>query len=83
MTDWLNVTEAATYLKVPPSYVRRLVLERRVRFHKLGKYLRFTCEDLDAAARPIEPIISVSRTRRRGSLPSMPSSAFGRRRPAS
>ena len=61
MTDWLDVDDAASYLKVPTSYIRRLVLERRVRFHKLGKYLRFTGEDLDAVVRirVVEPVPDV------------------------
>ncbi len=49
MTVWLDVDAASAYLRVAPSYVRRLVLERRVRYYKLGKYVRFTADDLDAA----------------------------------
>ncbi len=44
---YLDVSGAAAYLAVPVSFVRRLVLERRVRYYKLGKYLRFDPVDLD------------------------------------
>lgn len=44
----MNVDSAAEYLCVSPRYVRRLVRERRVAFHKVGKHLRFDRRDLDA-----------------------------------
>lgn len=44
----LDVAGAATYLGVTQPFVRRLVLERRVRYYKLGKFVRFRVVDLDA-----------------------------------
>jgi excisionase family DNA binding protein len=47
-SDLLDVEGAAAYLGVPETYVRRIVLEKRVIYYKLGKYLRFKSSDLDA-----------------------------------
>jgi len=44
----LDVAGAARYLGVTVAFVRRLVLERRVRYFKLGKFVRFRPADLDA-----------------------------------
>ncbi len=44
----LTVSEAAAYLNVTERYVRRLVAERRVAYHKVGRLLRFHRADLDA-----------------------------------
>jgi len=45
-------------LGVPVRFVRRLVAERRVRFVKLGRYVRFDPADLDAlvAAGVVVPV---------------------------
>lgn len=43
----LTLDEAAQYLNVTDRYVRRLVAERRVAYHKLGRLLRFRQADLD------------------------------------
>lgn len=43
----LTVREAAAYLNVTERYMRRLVAERRVAYHKLGRLLRFRPSDLD------------------------------------
>lgn len=43
----LSVDEAATYLSVSGRFIRRLVAERRIRYYKIGKYVRFNPEDLD------------------------------------
>jgi excisionase family DNA binding protein len=56
----LDVAGAADYLGVSEAFVRRLVLERRVRYYKVGKFVRFRPVDLDAfveAGRrdPVEP----------------------------
>jgi excisionase family DNA binding protein len=40
--------EAAAYLGVSERFIRRLVQERRIPFHRVGKFLRFDVEDLDA-----------------------------------
>lgn len=56
----LDVAGAAAHLGVSEAFVRRLVLERRVRYFKVGKFVRFRSLDLDAfveAGRrdPVEP----------------------------
>ncbi len=49
-TRYLTLGEAAVYLNVTERYMRRVVSERKVRFYKLGKFLRFDAVDLDALA---------------------------------
>ncbi len=44
----LDVTGAAAYLGVTEAFVRRLVLEKRIRYFKVGKFVRFRPVDLDA-----------------------------------
>jgi excisionase family DNA binding protein len=44
----VDVAGAAAYLGVTEGFVRRLVLERRVRYFKLGKFVRFRTVDLNA-----------------------------------
>lgn len=53
----LDVARAAAYLGVKESFVRRLVLEKRVRYYKVGRLLRFRSADLDAllAAAVVDP----------------------------
>ena len=46
--NYLNVQEAAEYLNTSVRFVRRLVAERRVTFHKIGRHVRFAASDLDA-----------------------------------
>lgn len=46
--DLLTVDQAAERLGTPVRFVRRLVAERRVRFYKVGRYIRFDSRDLDA-----------------------------------
>lgn len=57
MTALLTVEEAAIELGTPVRFVRRLVHERRIRFHKIGKYVRIARADLDAfvAAGEVSP----------------------------
>jgi excisionase family DNA binding protein len=43
-----DLAGAASYLNVNVRYVRRLVAERRVRYLKVGRLLRFRVEDLEA-----------------------------------
>jgi excisionase family DNA binding protein len=69
-SDLLDVAGAATYLGVTEPFVRRLVLERRVRYFKLGKFVRFRAADLDAfveAGRhePVAPWVHTRSTLRR------------------
>lgn len=66
----LDVAGAAFYLGVTEPFVRRLVLERRVRYFKLGKFVRFRTADLDAfveAGRqePVAPWVHTRSTLRR------------------
>lgn len=49
-TRYLTLREAAVYLNVTGRFMRRVVSERKVRFFKLGKFLRFDTADLDAMA---------------------------------
>ena len=52
------MAEAAERLGTPVRFVRRLIAERRVRFYKVGRYVRFDIRDLDEflAAGRIEPM---------------------------
>ena len=66
----LDVAAAAAYLGVTDAFVRRLVLERRVRYFKVGKFVRFRPVDLDAfveAGRqdPVRMRVHVRSTQRR------------------
>jgi excisionase family DNA binding protein len=47
-SELLDVAGAARYLGVTVVFVRRLVTERRIRYYKLGKFVRFRTADLDA-----------------------------------
>ncbi len=62
MEKYLTVAETAAYLNTSERFVRRLVAERRVAFHHVGRHVRFALSDLDAwlGAGRVEPI-----TRRR------------------
>jgi excisionase family DNA binding protein len=67
----LDVAGAAAHLGVSEAFVRRLVLERRVRYFKVGKLLRFRPADLDAfieAGRrdPVNPWVHTRSPQRRG-----------------
>ena len=48
MSALLTVEAAAEELGTPVRFVRRLIHERRIRFHKIGKYVRIARPDLDA-----------------------------------
>jgi excisionase family DNA binding protein len=43
----LSVTEAAERLGTPERFIRRLIAQRRIRFYKVGRYIRFDATDLD------------------------------------
>ena len=45
---YLSIVEAADYLNVGVRFMRRLVADRRIRYFKVGKFLRFDPSDLDA-----------------------------------
>jgi len=53
----LDVSSAAARLCVPVRFIRRLVAERRLPFVKVGRYVRFRTEDIDAfiAAATVQP----------------------------
>jgi excisionase family DNA binding protein len=44
----LDTSGAAEYLDVSEAFIRRIVVERRVRYYKVGKFVRFRPADLDA-----------------------------------
>ena len=46
-TRLLDVAGAATHLGVSQAFIRRLVLEKRIRYYKVGKFVRFRPEDLE------------------------------------
>ncbi len=69
----LDVAGAAAYLGVTEAFIRRLVLEKRIRYYKLGKFVRFRPADLDAfvdAGRhdPVEPWVHAGSTLRRAAV---------------
>jgi excisionase family DNA binding protein len=55
---YLTVIGAAEYLNTSVRFVRRLVSERRIAFHKVGSHVRIAREDLEAfvQAGRVEPI---------------------------
>jgi excisionase family DNA binding protein len=55
---FLTVSEAAEYLNTSERFVRRLIAERRVAFHHVGRHVRLALSDLDTwlAATRVEPI---------------------------
>jgi excisionase family DNA binding protein len=44
--DLLDIDQAAHRLGTQPRFMRRLVAERRIRFYKIGKHVRFHPDDL-------------------------------------
>jgi excisionase family DNA binding protein len=58
MQKYLDVPETAAYLNTSERFVRRLIAERRIAFHHVGRHVRFALSDLDEwlAARRVEPI---------------------------
>ncbi|RKT53071.1 excisionase family DNA-binding protein [Saccharothrix australiensis] len=46
--EHFSVPEAAEYMSTTVRFVRRLIAERRVPFHRLGRLIRFKKVDLDA-----------------------------------
>jgi excisionase family DNA binding protein len=47
-SKYLTVSEAADYLNTSVRFVRRLIAERRIAFHKVGRHVRLAVADLDA-----------------------------------
>lgn len=68
MQKYLTVLEAAAYLNTSERFVRRLVAERRIAFHHVGRHVRFALSDLDAwlLAVRVEPITVVAVRRHLG-----------------
>jgi excisionase family DNA binding protein len=47
MDRLMTFEEAAERLGTTPRHMRRLVVERRIAYRKLGRYVRFHSDDLD------------------------------------
>ena len=47
MSRLLSIDQAADQLGTGPRFVRRLVAERRIPFHKVGRHVRIAATDLD------------------------------------
>jgi excisionase family DNA binding protein len=58
MQQYLSVPETAAYLNTSERFVRRLIAERRIAFHHVGRHVRFALSDLDEwlAASRVEPL---------------------------
>ncbi|MEU3625522.1 DNA-binding protein [Amycolatopsis coloradensis] len=59
---YLTVEEAAAYLNTGVRFVRRLIAERRIAFHKAGVHVRLALTDLESfmQAGRVEPITRAS-----------------------
>ncbi len=58
MKRYLTVTEAADYLNTSPRFIRRLIAERRIAFHHVGRHVRLATNDLEhfVQAGRVEPV---------------------------
>jgi excisionase family DNA binding protein len=58
MQKYLTVPETAAYLNTSERFVRRLISERRIAFHHVGRHVRLAMTDLDEwlAASRVEPL---------------------------
>ena len=65
MQKYLSVSETATYLNTSERFVRRLITQRRIAFHHVGRHVRFAQADLDEwlSAGRVEPITGTSVSR--------------------
>ena len=53
MESYLTVSETADYLNTSERFVRRLIAERRIAFHHVGRHVRVALSDVEAwLARP-------------------------------
>jgi excisionase family DNA binding protein len=61
----ITVAEAAERLDTPVRFVRRLIAERRIPFHKIGRHVRIHTHDIDdfIAAGRVEPVVIRRRPR--------------------
>ncbi|MEO6653113.1 MAG: helix-turn-helix domain-containing protein [Ilumatobacteraceae bacterium] len=48
MRRYLTIDEVAELLGVKPCFVRRLVWERRIPYYKIGKFVRFDPDEIEA-----------------------------------
>jgi excisionase family DNA binding protein len=48
MKQYMTVDEAAAHMNTSVRFVRRLIEERRIAFHHIGRHVRLALEDLDA-----------------------------------
>ena len=57
--DLIDAEQLAARLGVSKRYVRRMIEERRIPFHKIGRYVRFRPTDVDdyLASRRVESTI--------------------------
>jgi excisionase family DNA binding protein len=44
---YLTVPEAVEYLNTSVRFVRRIIADRRVAFHKVGRHIRLAIKDLE------------------------------------
>ncbi|MEV0678083.1 excisionase family DNA-binding protein [Actinosynnema sp. NPDC050436] len=58
MTEHFTVEEAADYMNTTVRFVRRLIAQRRIAFHHLGRHVRLKRVDVDAFidAGRVEPV---------------------------
>lgn len=58
MAKYLTVLETAEYLNTSERFVRRLIAERRIAFHRVGRHVRVDVADLEAfvQAGRVEPM---------------------------
>ena len=56
--ELLSVPQAAERLGTPERFIRRLIAQRRIRFYRVGRYIRFDSRDLDSfvGAGLVEPM---------------------------
>ena len=52
----LNVKEAAAFLRTTERFPRRLIAERRIRFVRVGRYVRIPMSALIEFMEPVEPM---------------------------
>jgi len=43
--EWLSTDEAAHYLRISANAIRIMVCRKQIRYHKVGRRLRFTLQD--------------------------------------
>jgi excisionase family DNA binding protein len=69
LEKYFTVLEAAKYLNTSDRFVRRIIAERRIAFHRVGRHVRISLLDLDEflKAGRVEPMTAaeVWRGRRR------------------